>query len=652
MSKKSNNLLSLTRVTPKNKKTEKKSREISNIKRDNKRLDILERTLHYWNAMQQFRRERERNKRYTFGRQWDDVVYVDGKKMTEAEYIRMQGNLPAKNNLIRRLVKNVLGVYRSQLKEPVCLARDRTEQQYSETMTTILQYNMQLNRSPELLARAMEEFLISGLVVQRKWFGPRRDRVDCWTENISPADIIIDNNMTDPRGWDLSFIAQIHDNSWGDLCRYYAKSNSDYERLKEIYSYLGESDIRSFANDFGYSNDTYDFLTSTERNRYRVIEVWCKEQKARYRCHDYMTGEYYKIEISDYKREVEDVNASRIKQAEEVGMDINEVALIEATWFMDDYWYFYHISPFGDVLDEGETPYEHKEHPFVFKAYPLIDGEIHSFVADVIDQQRYVNRLIMMHDWILRASAKGVLMVPEDSIPEGTSIEDFAESWASFNGVIIYKPSRSGATPHQVHSNSTNIGINELLNVQLKFFEDISGVNAALQGKPGFSGESASHYAQQVDNATKSLLDILESFSGFVIDGAYKDVKNIQQYYDRKRVLNIAGVSASKIEKDPIKILDIEFDLQIAESTSSPIYRDKINEDLLRFWQAQAISLEQVLQLGNFPFADELLQSIQAQKQQVAQGQIPENISPALLQQIQSTANMGAVNRLSSAMAQ
>ena len=34
------------------------------------------------------------------------------------------------------------------------------------------------------------------------------------------GNIIIDNNMVDPRGWDLSFIAQIHDNSWGELCRY------------------------------------------------------------------------------------------------------------------------------------------------------------------------------------------------------------------------------------------------------------------------------------------------------------------------------------------------------------------------------------------------------------------------------------------------
>ena len=93
--------------------------------------------------------------------------------------------------------------------------------------------------------------------------------------------------------------------------------------------------------------------------------------------------------------------------------------------------------------------------------------------------------MITLYDWIMRASAKGVLMMPEDCLPDGVSIDDIAESWTEFNGVIVYKPSKSGKVPEQVANNSTNIGIAELLNMQLKFFEDISGVTGALQGKPG-----------------------------------------------------------------------------------------------------------------------------------------------------------------------
>ena len=619
---------------------------------DRRAFDILMEAQYYWNQMEDFRKDRERNKRYTYGFQWDDMICVDGKSMSEEEYIKSQGNVPLKNNLIRRLVRSVLGVYRSQSKEPTCTARDRDEQKLGETMSTILQCNMQLNRMNDVYARTMEEFLISGFIVHRKSYGWRNGKEDCWTDYVQPNNFFIDNNMRDFRGWDVSVLGEVHDISFGQLCEQFASSPQEYRQLRDIYKWAARKDyIATYAERFGYSRlENYDFLFTSEPGRCRVIEIWRKEQKPRYCCHDYQNGDIFKIDEEDYAQVVLTENEERMRMAKEAGMPEDEVPLIKATWFVDDYWYFYYLSPFGDILREGETPYEHGSHPYVFKAYPFIDGEIHSFVADVIDQQRYTNRLITLYDWIMRASAKGVLMMPEDCLPDGVSIDDIAESWTEFNGVIVYKPSKSGKVPEQVANNSTNIGIAELLNIQLKFFEDISGVTGALQGKPGYSGESASHYNQQTENATKSLLDLLESFSCFVVDGAYKDVKNMQQFYDSKRVFNIAGKSGAQIEYDPKKIRDVEFDLSITESTSTPAYRHLANDMLMQLYQSQAISVEQLLEHGDFPFADELLQSIKSQKEQLEQGKIPEGISPQLLQQAQQGTNINAVNQLYDAM--
>ena len=621
---------------------------------DRRAFDVLMEAQHYWNQMEDFRKDRERNKRYTYGFQWDDKITVDGKTMTEEEYIKSQGNVPLKNNLIRRLVKSVLGVYRSQSKEPTCTARDRDEQKLGETMSTILQCNMQLNRMTEVYARTMEEFLISGFIVHRKSYGWRNGKEDCWTDYVQPNNFFIDNNMRDFRGWDVSMLGEVHDISFGQLCGQFAQSPEEYRRLRDIYKWAAKKEyIASNAERFGYSRlQNYDFLFTSEPGRCRVIEVWRKEQKPRWRCHDYQNGDVFKVDIEDYQKCVVDVNNERLSLAKSVGMPEDEVPLIKATWFVDDYWYFYYLSPFGDILKEGETPYEHGSHPYVFKAYPFIDGEIHSFVADVIDQQRYTNRLITLYDWIMRASAKGVLLMPEDCLPDGVSIDDIAESWTEFNGVIVYKASTSGKIPEQVANNSTNIGIAELLNMQLKFFEDISGVTGALQGKPGFSGESAAHYQQQTQNATTTLLDLLECFSGFVVDGAYKDVKNMQQFYDSKRVFNIAGKSGAQIEYDPKKIRDVEFDLSITESTTTPAYRHLANDILLQLWQSQAISVEQLLEHGDFPFADELLQSIKSQKEQLEQGKVPDGISPELMAKAQQGANMQAVNKLNNAIMQ
>lgn len=614
-------------------------------------LGLLLEAQTYYQAMYRFRRDRERNKRYVFGDQWSDTVCVNGRRMTEEEYIMKQGNIPLKNNLMRRLVRNVIGVYRSQSTEPTCIARDREEQKLGETMSTVLQYNMQLNRMTELYARGMEEFLISGMIVHRKYYGWREGKEDCWTEYVQPNNFFIDTNMRDFRMWDCSFVGEIHDEDFDTITSQYAHSAGDYRRLAEIYRTARDrTALAQVWEDFGYSRgiNESDFLTPREESRCRVIEIWRKESKPRYRCHDWNSGEFYKIETEDLGEMVESENARRLAEGLALGMAADEIPLIEAEWFMDSYWYYYHLSPQGDILAEGETPYAHKSHPYVFKAYPFIDGEIHSFSADVIDQQRYTNRLITLYDWIMRASAKGVLLVPEDCLPKGTSPEDFAETWSRFNGVILYKPStKHGAVPQQIASNSTNIGINELLNLQLKFFEDISGVNGALQGKPGYSGMSAALYNQQTQNATTSLLDLLDSYGEFVRDAAYKDVKNIQQFYTKERIVSIAGRNSA----DPELVQDVEFDLSIVPSTATPAYRAMANDFLMQIWSAGQISLEQLLEAGEFPFADTLLQSLQSQQERLQQGETPEGLPAGLKAQAEQGANMEAVGRLQEALA-
>lgn len=613
-------------------------------------LGILLECQTYYQAMYRFRRDRERNKRYVYGDQWSDIVCVNGKKMREEEYIMQQGNIPLKNNLMRRLVRNVIGVYRSQSTEPTCIARDRNEQKLGETMSTLLQYNMQLNRMNELYARTMEEFLISGMVVHRKFYGWRNEKEDCWTDYVQPNNFFIDTNMRDFRMWDCTCLGEIHDEDFDTVCSRFAKSPEDYTRLAEIYATARDKGaLTQVWEQFGYSrgSNELDFLVPRDESRCRVIEVWRKESKPRYRCHDWNNGEVFKIDIEDLPTLVLAENNKRLIDGMSLGMAPEEIPLIEAEWFIDSYWYYYFLSPQGDILDEGESPYAHKSHPYVFKAYPFIDGEIHSFSSDVIDQQRYTNRLITLYDWIMRASAKGVLLIPEDCLPKGTSPEDFADTWSKFNGVIMYKPSsKHGNIPQQIASNSTNIGINELLNLQLKFFEDISGVNGALQGKPGYSGMSAALYNQQTQNATTSLLDLLDTFAEFTRDAAYKDVKNIQQYYSRERIMSIAGEKSA----DPEQVQDVEFDLSIVPSTATPAYRAMANDFLMQIWGAGQISLQQLLQVGNFPFADELLQSLQSQTEQLQNGEMPQGLSPELVEQVQKGANMDAVNKLQQAM--
>ncbi|MBR5686657.1 MAG: hypothetical protein IKX36_01710 [Prevotella sp.] len=513
---------------------------------------LLMEAARYWNGMAQFRKQRERCKRYTYGDQWKDRVFVDGQWMTEEDYIRRQGNEPLKNNLIRRLVKNVLGHFREADDRMACTACQPEDRMAAKVMTKALQSNQRLNRSVELNARSLEEFLISGLVVQRKSFGVRQGRADCWTDCVMPDHFFIDSAMRDCRGWDVRCLGELHDIPFSALCRDFARSAADYQHLRAIYApadYLER--VALVCQAFGESSPNQDFYTSPD-GLCRVVEVWRKEERERLICHDTSTGEVYKIDAANYETMIG-------------GKDH-----IRTEWFIDEEWHYYFLTPFGDVLEEGASPYAHGQHPYVFKAYPFIDGEVHSFVADVIDQQRYTNRLISLYDWVMRSSAKGILLVPEECIPDGYSLDDIAEEWARFNGVIAVRARAGSVLPQQISTNATNIGIKELLQTQLDFFEDISGVSGVLQGKRESAVTSGTLFAQQTANAARSLIDILDTFRGFLIDGANKDVCNMQQYYDRPRSYWADAPSDSEkpdyLSYIPEQMRDVSFDVEIKKT--------------------------------------------------------------------------------------
>ncbi len=455
--------------------------------------ELLARAMNCWEGFADFRRERERNKRFTYGDQWGDVIEVDGQRMREEDFIRSQGNVPLKNNLIRRLVRNVLGVFRNRYSPSRYEPDDLLEDPEAPTIQRLLDYNMDLNRMEEMYARTMEDFLIGGLAVHRKWYGKRGDRTDCWTDFVIPDNFFCDTDSRDFRNWDVNIIGEIHDMDFNSLCASFAGSAEDYMRLSRIYG-------------------------DREGRGNRVVEVWSREYVRYYRCHDTRRGRYYVLPCDD---------APDSKEYE------------RREWILKEEWHYHFLSPSGDVLKSGRSPYRHGRHPFVFKAYPFIDGEIHSFVSDIIDQQKFTNRLISMYDWILRASAKGVLLFPEGALPEGADINDIAEEWSRFNGVIMFRPKAGMPLPQQVSSNCTNIGITELLDIQMKMMEDISGVNGALQGRLDNTTMSGTLYNQQTQNSMTALADLLKSFDCFIADATAMDVSNIRQYYSQEKVRRI-----------------------------------------------------------------------------------------------------------------
>ena len=374
----------------------------------------------YWAHLQPYRSERLRCKNYTYGDQWKDIVTAeDGRRITEEQYIREQGSAPLKNNLIRRIVRNVVGVFRNNYTVPaykdVCPGADPALEKRYKRM-------VELNSLPETFSRVLEEYLIGGMAVVRKRFSTH-DGGMVYTDIVRPDSFFFNSDAADPRGWDIHTIGEIH---------------TPPTRGGSLSGAGG-----------------------------RIFEIWKRAGSG---------------------------------------------------------WSYHFIDEEGRTLAEGPSPYPGECHPYVMKAYPFIDGEIHSFVADCLDQQRYINRLITLNDWIIRASAKGVLLFPESAIPDDLDLEEIAAQWGQYNGVIRYKAKTGVPMPQQISTNSTNIGIGELLSVQLKMMEDVSGINAALQGQLSSGSVSGTLYEQQTRHALTGLADIMEGYRIFMLDAAKKDL--------------------------------------------------------------------------------------------------------------------------------
>lgn len=446
--------------------------------------------------------------------------------MKEEDYIRSQGNVPLKNNLIRRLVRSVLGVFRAQYSLPEPSRLELRESDESDRMLYArLVLNADRNRLAEIHARTMEEFLISGLAVHRKSVAPPpyglgwQTAAMTLTSYVAPDSFFIDTSARDFRGWDVRMTGQIHDLDFNTLCGAMCRGEEDVERMRAIYGEGEGVSTPTFPLPLGGAENTVmrDFYRASVPGLCRVIEVWTRRPVERYRIHDRMRGEVYLCDAARYE-EFRRANRSEF-----------ESGRYAPQWVMQEGWMYHFLSPAGDVLCSGDSPIPGGGQPYVWKAYPFIDGEIHSFVADVIDQQRHTNRLITLYDWVIRSSAKGVLLFPESALPDGVEIDDISDEWSRFNGVILFRPKAGMPLPQQVSGCASQAGITDLINIQLKMLEDVSGVNGALEGKLTNSNVSGTLFNQQTRQAMNALLDILESYNNFILEGARLDLRLLQK---------------------------------------------------------------------------------------------------------------------------
>ena len=619
----------ITKVKPKAEKQPRPYKK-SVLKIHKEDLEALEQFHIDWSNLSEMRAKAERSRRYAWGDQWGDLVRDPdtGQMMTEGDLLKKNGKVPLKNNMIAPILSNIEGQLRTAQTKPVCVVRDQREAKLGEMMSVAVEYVHDLNEVAELDVATLKSEATSGVMAQRVEYGINPDKgnkQNVWLYPVETARLFFDGSVEDPRMWGLSRVGELYDMTIEDVVANFGKYVPEQE-LRDIYGDGGTYlDSRALN---GEKLENLNFYTPSQPNMCRVILGWRLENRPAVYWQDFEKGSYGYAKRSE-KHLIDEENKRRMKYYTAQGVAEEDMPLIEYEDKTERVWVYRYMTPWGHCLVKGDSPYWHGEHNFVLGVYHLSGGKLYNYVEQFIDQQRSINRTATLIDFIRGASSKGVMIVDESAF-ESMSREEIVDEYVRYNGVLFVKP-KNGVNVrdvvYQLNGAASTAGDYELLNLQLRLINEISGVNSAMQGQAPRSGTPSSLYAQQVQNSSLNLKGLFGALTAFRRRRDTKVMKTIQQFYNQPMYLDIAGVDYSEEAKwyNPEKVKNAEIDLVVSEGNNSPAYQVLQNDFLYNLFAGGAIDLTTMLENTSYPFATRLLEAVkrkEADAQQMQQAML------------------------------
>lgn len=607
-------------------------------------LDILTYAGQCHDSFYAFCEQADRSADYYKGNQWGDMVEVKDRfgckeTITEEEYIKRQGRPALKQNLIRPIVRNVIGQFRDSPFTSIIYSDEAEGQPAADVMSVKLDKVLRYNDRTERDAREYENFLNTGSAIYITGFA-----YDAELKQPIPFFRAIDYHRyfqnpdaSDVAGKDVWFCGDYIDLPIDEAKSMYAHNKAQEKALEDIYrreSYTLPVQWNAFVE----ANPTArTFIGSVPGDgNCRIIRVCRLEGVWDLTVHDYADASFETYSLKEFPGKEDEIVAEinrRKKMAADMGVDYEDPAFRLKIVYEKKYvrrWMYYHLSPWGHILWQAENPYQHDSHCYVAKFYPLFQGQVYGMTYDLIDQQRMVNRMIIDLDFCMSAAQKGVLIVDEDSIGDDMDYEDIVEEWTKYRGVIKLKLKDGAVAPQQLSGHQVNIGQFEMINLMMKMMMDISGVQGAMQGKAPTAGTPAALYSQEVNNAQINVLDYAESFAWFLEQRDYKLIQIIDQFMGDGH-----DVSKYKLHN------------KIQKSNSIAVARLFNQQLMANLLMGGAAPIAQYLQSQNTPFSSDLLGKLQQAEQQIQNGQ---GVTEQQLAGIQAALPQGSPEGMAAAM--
>lgn len=582
----------------------------------------------HWDSLYYFRKDYLKACDYVIGNQLEEIITYKGARMTKRNAIKFQGKTPVVVNVIFELMNSILGSFSNSQPKSQVVARGSGSREASDLLTNSLHSVLDLNQASELDIQQLQIFLASGAAffnIQDKWHSDIL-RKEAYITVINPCEMFFNSNTKDVRGDDIYLIGQIIETTRENAIATFAKSQEEIEVLNHILEPAIDEYISTIHGLTSEQMKSVDFFIPTDPSNIRIYLGWQIKREFRVIAKDPLDGtkEEIKGDISKIISAIEQENKIRYDQLKARGdLDDDTIinSLITAETRLVSFWTYKFLTKEGYCLEEGESPFEHKSHPYVFILRPLINGEVYGFLKPLLQIQDVINEQYMMLKWLIEASAKGLLMIPTSALEgSGYDINDWAEAWTETGGVIAYTAKQGVQMPTEITSNSTDAGIKQMLDITIGIMDKIGGISKAAKGQEVSSGTPASLYYQMAQNSSQNIATTMKAFESLLLQRDTKVIKvEIQlredgDYVDYEEIENEGMLWKSELIKDmPFKVV-------VKSGADNPVYKMTIEETLLKLLETQNIDLRSYLKNSTLPFASTLLRQIEETQQQLQQG--------------------------------
>jgi hypothetical protein len=616
-------------------------------------LKLLQWLSHYYDNMSELRKKWKRAQDFVMGRQLEEKIEWNGRKITIREYMELQGMPILEYDVISDKLISLVGLVRQQRATASCTAVDPNEEDYISFFNEYLRQNDNNNNRQEMDARLFYEFCVYGFIGMSTVWDRRNGREGIFNDKVDIYKLAVPPFFK-PDLSDIEIFGVAHDLTWREiLAKFTDGSDGQAQQLNEIYlqtqtHYSPEQGYQATGE--AQLTGLEDFLHSSIQGKYRVIEVWTMESRQSLWVHDWdksdagfmPMGAMAELDAENESRKranvMMDENGLPIldENGEEMYyVDPKELNLIEYEPQMETFWYRRYITPNGYLLDARESPYfvlrdgyRCSIQPYSFLAYPCLQGEVKSLIMRMENNQRTLNHYMMMINFVVANGAKGTLLVDDASVSDKVSPEENRRNYNKTNGEYHWDSSKGGEKPEVLMNKSIPAGVEFMINFAKTMAAEGSGVQGALQGV--HRNTSGKQYQLERESASTSVTDFVESFNCFKLREAKLKTYLIQEFCNEHDSVKLVG-DDYRTYFNPETMRDMDLDVAMDLDSYSATIRDQIVDLLWQLKKDGDIDAYTMLTNGKFPgtyrirkYLKEKMEQREAMEAQMAAaGQVP-----------------------------